>query len=66
MVRVLEREDRFNPPIEVAGHPVGAAGKDVWLVTTAVFEVEDTAVFQIASKNTAHSDVFADAFDVWH
>ena len=63
---VLDREDGFDSAIEVARHPVGAACEDVGLATIAIFEVEDAAVFQVASQYTAHSNVFTDAFYVRH
>ena len=63
---VLDREDGFDPAIEVAWHPVGAACEDVGLAAIAIFEVEDAAVFQVASKYTAHADVFAHAFYIRH
>ena len=52
IIGVLDREDSFDSAIEVAWHPVGAACKDVRLAAIAIFEVEDAAVFQVASKYT--------------
>ena len=66
IIGVLDREDGFDPAIEVAWHPVGAACEDVGLAAIAIFEVEDAAVFQVASKYTAHADVFAHPFYIRH
>ena len=66
IIWVLDREDSFDSAIEIAWHPVGAACEDVGLAAIAIFEVEDAAVFQVASQNTTHSDVFTDTFYVRH
>ena len=66
IIWVLDREDSFDSAIEIAWHPVGAACEDVGLAAIAIFEVEDAAVFQVASEYASHADVFADAFYVRH
>ena len=66
IIGVLDREDSFDTAIEVAWHPVSATCEDVGLVAIAIFEVEDAAVFQVASKYTAHADVFAHPFYIGH
>ena len=66
IVGVLDRKDSFDSAIKVAWHPVGAACEDVGLAAIAIFEVEDAAVFQVASKYTAHADVFAHPFYIRH
>ena len=63
---VFDWEDGFDSTIEVARHPVGATCEDMWLTAIVIFEVEDAAVFQVASQYTANSDVFTDAFHVRH
>jgi len=52
---------RVPPPVQVAGHHVGAAGVDFLCAT--VPEVKDTAVFQEPAHDAAHGDVVADPGD---
>ena len=66
MLRCFDGEDCFDAAIEITRHPVCTASQDAGARGTAILEVEDAAVLQVASENAAHMDVFADAFDLRH
>ena len=63
---VFNRENALDAAKEVSGHPVGASCENMGLRAAAVFKVKDTTVLEIASEDTAHTDIFADAFDAGH
>src|SRR5690349_20359760 len=56
---ILDRGDRFDAPVEIAGHPVGRA--DVDLLVAAVQEVERARVLQESPYDADHPDRAAHA-----
>src|SRR6266581_8287023 len=58
-IPVVDWEDGFDAPEEIAGHPVGAAHKRLRLA--GVLEIEDAAVFEEPVHDAAHGDILAEA-----
>src|SRR5262249_48357682 len=50
--------ENFDPLIKIARHPVGAG--NVSLFISAIFKIEDAAMFKEASDDAAHNNIVAD------
>lgn len=63
-LRIQNREDAFDTAVKIAGHPVGATGKDVRFIAVVILEIKDATVFEVASQDASHADVVTEAFDI--
>ena len=61
--RVLDRDEHFDPLVEVARHPVGAAQVDLFVA--AVREIKDAAVLEESPDDAAHANTVADSANAW-
>ena len=60
---VFDRENDFDPALEVASHPICGARVKTRLGKMGALEIKYSAMLKEAAKDTAHANIFADAFE---